>query len=34
VELQEPLAERRRVVAYDLEDVGTEELSYPHAGRV
>ena len=34
VELEQPLAQRRRVVADDLEDVGAEELSDPHAGRV
>jgi hypothetical protein len=34
VELQQPLAERRGVVSDDLEDVGAEELSDPHAGGV
>jgi hypothetical protein len=34
VELQQPLAEGRGVLTDDLEDVGAEELSDPHAGRV
>ena len=34
VEVPQPLAERRGVVADDLEDVGAEELADPHAGRV